>query len=266
MNDVWLRASCELSFNVTMPTAMVFMLRPRSTARQWVASEKYQLEPALRVDEYTDSFSNLCQRLVAPVGDFFISTEAEVLVAPTPPGDVTAGFDDVSNLPQDVYSYLLPSRYCESDRFGAMAQELVAGCQPGYAQVQAIVAWVQENIAYVPLSSTYPVSAVEVNARREGVCRDLAQVCIALCRAMCIPARLVVGYLHQLEPMDVHAWFEVYVGGRWHTFDPTCNPELDARIAIAQGRDAADVALYNQFGPLLLPQHMAVTVERLEHK
>lgn len=264
MNDVRLRARCELSFEVAIPTTMVFMLRPRSNASQWVASEHYHLSPSLRVEEYTDGFDNLCQRLVAPVGEFSISTESEVLVAPTLPGDTTAAFNDVAMLPQGVYRYLLPSRYCESDRFGAMAQELVDGCNPGYEQVAAIVKWVSDNIAYLPLSSTYPVSAVEVNGRREGVCRDLAQVCIALCRALCIPARLVVGYLYQLKPMDVHAWFEVYIGDRWHTFDPTCNPQPDVRISIAQGRDAADVALYNQFGPLLLPQEMNVTVERLE--
>jgi transglutaminase-like putative cysteine protease len=96
------------------------------------------------------------------------------------------------------------------------------------------------------------------------VCRDLAHIGIALCRALCIPARLVVGYLQNLEPMDIHAWFEVFVGGEWHTFDPISPPGAGARIAIAHGRDATDVAIYNQYGPLLLPREMRVTVEEFD--
>jgi transglutaminase-like putative cysteine protease len=144
-----------------------------------------------------------------------------------------------------------------------MAMEVVEGCQPGYQQVVAISDWVRANVRNVPLSSTYPVSAVEVNARREGVCRDLAQLAISMCRAICIPARMVVGYLHGLEPMDIHAWFEVYVGGHWWTFDPAAHDAAAPRIAIARGRDATDVAIYNQYGPLLLPTDMQVWVSAM---
>jgi len=145
-----------------------------------------------------------------------------------------------------------------------MAMEIVADKPLGYAQVEAITEWVRENIRYVPLSSTYPISATEVNGRGEGVCRDLAHVAIALCRALCIPARMVVGYLYELEPMGSHAWFEAFVGGQWHTFDPTFAHGLGWRIAVAHGRDAADVAVYNQYGPLLLPETMHVALDRLE--
>lgn len=264
MNDVWLRASCEMSFNVAIPTPMVFMLRPRSTARQWVAAEEYQLSPTLQVIEYTDSFNNLCQRLIAPVGDFRIRTSADVLVSQEHPDTAAAGFIEVSNLPEDVLGFLLPSRYCESDRFGDMALEIAGDYPLGYPQVEAIVQWVRNSIRYTPLSSTYPVSAAEVNGRGEGVCRDLSHVCIALCRALCIPARMVVGYLHQLDPMDSHAWFEAFVGGHWHTFDPIFVQGPGVRVAIAYGRDAADVAIYNQYGPLLLPSTMEVEVEALD--
>lgn len=264
MSDVLLRASCALSFVVAVPTPMVFMLRPRSSPTQWVSTEEYHLSPSLRVTEHTDSFGNLCQRLVAPVGDFEINTSAQVLVSRTAPTTSDAGFVDVSLLPEEVLSFLLPSRYCEADRFGNMAMEIVADKPLGYAQVEAITEWVRENIRYVPLSSTYPISATEVNGRGEGVCRDLAHVAIALCRALCIPARMVVGYLYELEPMDSHAWFEAFVGGQWHTFDPTFAHGLGWRIAVARGRDAADVAVYNQYGPLLLPETMHVAVDRLE--
>ncbi len=269
-DNLWLRAGSALSFDVAVPTPMVFMLRPRSSPGQWIADETYQLVPSVDLVEFSDSFGNLCQRLVAPVGDFTIRTSADVLLSqqlPEHPLDPSqASFVEIPKVPHDVLQFLLPSRYCEADRFGDMATEIVAGCQPGYAQVTSIVAWVGENIRNTPLSSIYPVSAIEINQRREGVCRDLAHIAIALCRALCIPARLVVGYLHGLEPMDIHAWFQAYVGGEWHTFDPA-NPgaRSSGRIAIAVGRDAADVAIYNQFGPMLLPYDMQVTVAMLDH-
>ena len=259
--NIWLHASCTLAFDVGAPTPMVFMLRPRSGLGQWVAREEYRLSPAVAVEEITDGFGNLCQRLVAPVGEFSVYTAADVMLAGPAEMPADIPYVAVPDLPHDVLIYLLPSRYCESDRFGVMAAEIVQGCPPGYAQVSAITQWVRENIINMPLSSTFPVSATEVNARGEGVCRDLAQMGIALCRALCIPARLVVGYLHELEPMDIHAWFEAYVGGQWYTFDPAVAEGNHARIAIARGRDATDVAIYNQYGPLLLPSAMSVTVD-----
>jgi len=240
---------------------MVLMLRPRSGPNQWVAREAYQMTPAVVAVEVTDSFGNLCQRLVAPPGEFCVFTSADVMVYQQSVEPTNAPFIEVPDLPPDVLTYLLPSRYCESDRFGEMASEIVGDQPPGYAQVAAIRDWVQNNIRNVAGSSTYPVSATEVNARGEGVCRDLAQMGIAMCRALCIPARLVVGYLHELEPMDIHAWFEAFVGDKWYPFDPSAPHSSGARITIAQGRDAADVAVYNQYGPLLLPRSMSVTVE-----
>ena len=264
MSETWLHVSCELSFDVAVSTPMVFMLRPRSNPGQWVAAEDYRLSPPLQVIEFTDALGNLCQRMVAPVGEFRINTSADVMVADQPSASEAAGLVEIPDLPDQVLGYLLPSRYCESDRFGDMATEIVAGCRPGYEQVVAITDWVRNTIRFTPLSSTYPVSAIEVHQRSEGVCRDLAHIGIALCRALCLPARLVVGYLQNLEPMDIHAWFEVFVGGQWYAFDPISAPGAGARIAIAHGRDATDVAIYNQYGPLLLPREILVTVEAFD--
>lgn len=240
---------------------MTFMLRPRSGPNQWVTREEYRLSPSVEVSEVVDTFGNLSQRLVAPVGEFGIYTSSEVVVENMPQVPESGSFVEVPDLPNDVLVYLLPSRYCESDRFGEMAAELVGDSQAGYAQVMSISEWVRSNVNNIAGSSTYPVSAIEVNERREGVCRDLAQICIALCRALCIPARLVVGYMHPLEPMDIHAWFEAFLGGRWYTFDPTTVDTSSLRIAIAHGRDSTDVAIYNQYGPLLLPNAITATVE-----
>jgi transglutaminase-like putative cysteine protease len=174
-----------------------------------------------------------------------------------------ARFVEIQNLPDSVLNYLLPSRYCESDRFCQMANAITAGYPLGYDQVAAIEAWLRATIRYEPDSSGIQVSATEVNARQWGVCRDLAHLGIALCRGLSIPARMVVGYLHQLEPMDLHAWFEAYIADRWYTFDATQAQLHGGYVAIGYGRDAADVAIYNQFGPALYPRAQQVRVQRI---
>tara|TARA_B110000977_G_C10705081_1_gene348953 strand:- start:96 stop:539 length:444 start_codon:yes stop_codon:yes gene_type:complete len=144
-----------------------------------------------------------------------------------------------------------------------MATEITAGQALGYDQVYAIEQWLADRISYQPGSSDVPVSAIEVNQRQTGVCRDLSHLGIALCRSLSIPARLVVGYRYKLEPMDMHAWFEAYVGDRWYTFDAVQSASKGGYVAVGFGRDAADVAIYNQFGPAVYPLEQRADVKRL---
>jgi transglutaminase-like putative cysteine protease len=239
------------------------MLRPRSGAQQWIAREEYRLVPSVPVSEFTDSYGNLCQRLIAPRGTFEVHTSADVMTADYVDLGRGAPFVEIQNLPDPVLSYLLPSRYCESERFHDMASEITAADRPGYDQVARIVHWMRDTIDYRPGSSDEPMSAVEVNARGFGVCRDLAHLGIALCRSLSIPARMVVGYLYGLRPMDLHAWFEAYVGGRWYTFDATQEELAGGYVAVGYGRDAADVAVFNQFGPAVYPRTQIVRVDRI---
>ena len=259
---MWLRVSCDMTFDITIPTPFILMLRLRSGAQQWVASEQYGLKPMVPVYEFTDSYGNLCQRLVAPPGNFSIHTSATVMTADYVDQCPGAPFVDIEHLPETVLGYLFPSRYCESDRFGDMALNITAGQLLGYDQVKAIETWLRNTIRYDADGSDIPMSAAEVNVRQWGVCRDLSHLGIALCRSLSIPARLVVGYLYGLQPMDLHAWFEAYVGGRWYTFDATQSEVTGGYISIGYGRDAADVAIFNQFGPPvnLLSKNVSVQV------
>jgi transglutaminase-like putative cysteine protease len=215
--------------------------------------------------ESTDNFGNSYQRLVAPIGKVLIYTSAEVVVSDHV--DVARGacFVEIQYLPHDVLPFLLPSRYCESDRFGDLAREITLDVLAGYDQVSEISDWVQATIEYRPGSSEFPLSATEVHHLGHGVCRDLAQVAIALCRSISIPARLVVGYLYNLQPMDLHAWFEAYIGDRWYTFDPTQHELHGGRVIIAFGRDAADVSIFHQFGSGCLLNSMDVHVDLLDN-
>lgn len=247
-----LEAGCQISFEADVPTPVILMLRPRSGAGQWVVREEYLLTPVVPVVEYTDGYGNLCQRLVTPQGAFQVQTSAAVETAEAIDVQPGAPFTPVQDLPETVLQYLLPSRYCQADLLGDLVWQIVGNAAPGYDQVEAIRQWIQSQIKYEYGTSNASTSAIDTAQNRIGVCRDFAHLGIALCRSLNIPARMVVGYLYQLDPMDLHAWFEAFVGGRWYTFDATQKEPLGNRILIAYGRDAADVALTTQFGPLKL--------------
>jgi transglutaminase-like putative cysteine protease len=247
-----LDAGCELVYTADAPTPLILMLRPRSGVGQWVFREDYLLEPSVPITEYTDSYGNLCQRLVAPPGKFHIHTVSSVETADTIDVAPGAPYVPAENLPDGVIQFLLPSRYCESDKLGQLALKIVEGQTPGYDQVEAIRRWIQENVEYRYGTSDASTSASETAEKQVGVCRDFTHLGMSLCRSLNIPARMVVGYLYQLDPMDLHAWFEAFVGDRWYIFDATQKEARGNRIAIAYGRDAADVALATQFGAIEL--------------
>ncbi len=260
---MWLNASCFLEFHIPVPTPFLLMLRPRSGRQQWIAREQYVLAPSVPAVEFSDSFGNLCQRLVAPAGPFSVHTAVDIQTADASDTAPGAPFVEVQHLPDATLPFLYPSRYCESDRFGEMAASLVESRAPGYDQCTAIVEYIRKTIEYTPGSGQQIISASELNGLGKGVCRDMAHLGIACCRALSIPARMVVGYLETLAPMDLHAWFEAYVGNRWYTFDPTQEDLSGGRVAIAFGRDAADVAIYTQFGDPVELLNMQVTVRRM---
>jgi len=259
-----LRVSCKLEFQIETPTPFILMLRPRSGSQQWVERDEYKIPKNVAISEFTDGYGNLCQRLVAPIGPFSIFTTADVKVPEFMDVNFGAPFIEVQNLPDEILGYLLPSRYCESERFHDLASLITENTIPGYNQVSAIENWLKNTISFIPGSSDFPISAVEVNMKQSGVCRDFAHLGIALCRSLSIPARMVVGYLSKLKPMDMHAWFEAYVGGRWYSFDATQHGPKSGYVAVGYGLDAADVAVFNQFGPSVHPMNQLITVDQID--
>lgn len=249
-----LNAGCNLLFEAIAPSPLILMLRPQSGLGQRVIQEDYRCEPTVPVIEFRDSYGNLCQRLMTPQGLFRV--EASTTVETSDEIDIQPGasFVPVQELPHYALQFLLPSRYCQSDLLSDLANKIVAGITSAYDQVEAIRHWIYTHIEYRYETSNASTSAIETITSRIGVCRDFVHLGIALCRSLTIPARMVVGYLYQLKPMDLHAWFEAFVGNRWYTFDATQPEPRGNRIAIAYGRDAADVALATQFGPLILTE------------
>ena len=259
-----LKASTHITLKSKTRAAFTAILRPQSGEGQWIVSESYDVRPLIEPREYVDVFGNLVQRFVMPAGQVDVRVEAVVATPDTIATAPEAPYTPPEDLPHDVLQFLVPSRYCPSDMMAARAREIAGGARPGYAQVEAIRSWIEHNIEYRRGTSDESTSGLDTLQGGAGVCRDFAHVGISLCRGLLIPARMVVGYLHKLAPpMDQHAWFEAFVGGRWYTFDATQKEPRGGRIVIAYGRDAADVAITTPFGPIEVA-NMDVAIERID--
>jgi transglutaminase-like putative cysteine protease len=227
----------------------------RSRAADLLAPDLIRVAPIRPLSIYTDVFGNTCCRLIAPAGDIRIVTDTVVADSGLPdPVVPDARQHAVADLPHDALVFLVGSRYCETDRLMDFAWSTFGKTPEGWARVQAIVDFVHGHITFDYMRARVTRSAADVLDERVGVCRDYAHLAVALCRCMNIPARYATGYLGDIgvpfdpAPMDYSAWFEVYLGGRWYTFDARHNEPRIGRIVIARGRDAADVAITTSFG------------------
>lgn len=164
-------------------------------------------------------------------------------------------------LPGEVVDYLMPSRYCQSDRLESLAVAEFGGLHGG-EQVIAIRDWVTDQLSYVPGSSNATTTAVDTYVDRQGVCRDYAHLVIALVRACGIPARIASVYAPGVDPPDFHAVAEVFLGGEWHLIDATGMATEAEMAKIGIGRDAADVSFLSAFGTAVM-NSQSVAVERL---
>jgi transglutaminase-like putative cysteine protease len=214
------------------------------------------VDPPVSINAYHDGFGNWCSRIVAPQGRIRIASTAVVNDIGLPdPVVASAQQHAVQDLPDEALVYLLGSRYCETDHLSEPAWRMFGQTPTGWVRVQAICDFVHAHIAFDYADARSTRTAWEVFHERRGVCRDFAHLAVALCRCMNIPARYCTGYLSDVgvppphSPMDFAGWFEAYLGGSWHTFDPRNNVPRIGRILIARGRDAVDVPISNTFGP-----------------
>jgi transglutaminase-like putative cysteine protease len=240
-------AVLRLETNASTAVPCILMLCPQSGDAQSILKSDLQTSAPCMLREYADSYGNTCLRTVIPAGPFMLTSRIVAECSDLIDVHPTAPFVPMEDLPDQVLQYILPSRYCEADQLVNKAQEIAGMATPGYPKVEAIRQWIHDHFQYAYGITNSSSSARDVIASGSGVCRDFAHAGIALCRSLDIPARMVVGYLYQLKPMDLHAWFEAFIGGRWYTFDATQDRPRGNRIVIAYGKDAADVAIATYF-------------------
>jgi len=251
-----IRVGYELIYNCPQPTPMMLMLNiHHSRAGDILEADLLTTNPSVPVYGYHDVYGNWCSRIVAPQGQIRISSTG--VVKDTGETDTivpSARQHQIQELPEAALMFLLGSRYCETDRLMETAWRLFGGLPAGWSLVQTICDFVHNHIAFDYMHARATRTAWEAYNERVGVCRDYAHLAVTFCRCMGIPARYCTGYLGDIGmpppygPMDFAGWFEVYLGGSWHTFDARNNMPRIGRVLIGRGRDATDVAISTTFG------------------
>jgi len=264
-----IRLGYELIYDCPQPTPMILTLNVHYTrVSDLVVPDHLRTDPSVPLAAYRDGFGNWCTRIVAPQGRIRLFADAVVRDSGQPDVVVPGAPQHfVQDLPEETLVYLLGSRYCETDRLSESAWSLFGTAPLGWARVQAVCDFVHRHIVFGYEHARPTKTAMEVYNEGKGVCRDYAHLAIALCRCLNIPARYCTGYLGDIgvppsaDPMDFSAWFEVFLGGRWYTFDARNNVPRIGRVLIARGRDASDVAISSTFGPNTLASFKVWTDE-----
>jgi len=264
-----IRVGYELNYDLPQPTPMILTLNVHYSRVSDLASPDHmKTTPAVPTSAYRDGFGNWCTRLVAPAGQFRVTTDAVINDSGAREPVVPAAVQHpVERLPEEALVFLLGSRYCETDKMSQFAWDRFGSTPLGWARVQAICDFVHQHIQFGYQFANPSKTALDVFNERRGVCRDFAHLAITLCRCLNIPARYCTGYLGDIgvpkdpSPMDFAGWLEAYLGGSWHTFDPRNNTRRIGRVLIARGRDAADVAIATTFGPNTLKSFRVWTDE-----
>ncbi|NVK20519.1 MAG: transglutaminase family protein [Methylocystaceae bacterium] len=262
---------CRITHRLTQPTPIIAILNVHYSRFGDLERADYLVtEPSVPIESYRDGFGNWCTRMVAPAGDFTLSTDGIFRDNGLPDAEAPQAKQlAVEDLPFDTLIYLLGSRYCDTDLLSEQAWALFEDTAPGWPRVQAICDYVHEQITFDYMKADATRTAAQTLTGGYGVCRDFTHLGIAFCRCMNIPARYCTGYLSEIgrplphPPDDFAAWMEVFLDGQWWTFDPRNNTRRTGRILVARGRDAADVPLTHIFGPGTLSAFEVVT-QKLE--
>ena len=267
---VRIRLGYDISFDLPAPTVMTTLLHVHpSRVADLREPDDLIVQPAVQVEAFTDLFGNRATRLSLPPGPVRLHGRTVIEDSGRPDEvDWSAQQLPVAALPPETLRYLMASRFCQVDQLSAIALDLFGHTTPGWGRVQAICDWVHGRVQFSYPSARATRTALDVFTERVGVCRDFQHLAVTFCRCLNIPARYAAGYLGDIgvpaspSPMDFSAWFEVYLGGRWWTFDARHNVPRQGRVLMATGLDATDAAITTTFGASTLT-HFEVISEEL---
>ncbi|MDP3660624.1 transglutaminase family protein [Phenylobacterium sp.] len=237
----------RLAYAFATPCEVLLLLEAARSDDQIVHAETLILPPQAQMARLDDDGNGERRAVFVANGRADITYSAEVEVLPRNAALAGERAAAIRELPSEALPYLRSSRYCPSDRFTRFVDRQF-GALSGGDKVAAILDWIAHEVDYVGGVSDASTTALDTFVDRAGVCRDFTHLAISLCRAADIPARAVSAYAWRLEPPDLHAVAEVYLGGQWRLIDPTGLAPIDGLVRVATGLDAADIAFMTIFG------------------
>jgi transglutaminase-like putative cysteine protease len=246
------RIKADLFYDVYASSTCIFNIEPlENVNNQKIISESLEIVPNLPFKQFSLPDSKI--RFITVQANEFVPFKISYQ------GEVEVKFKIINKeklykntsifeLDNKIIPYLSPSRLCPSDKLMKLAFKLFGYLPTDIEKAVAVNDWIFNNVDYVAGTTDASTSAYDTLNQREGVCKDFAHLGIALCRALYIPARYFTCYATNINPPDIHACFEVYIGGQWILFDPTRLSNLSSLVKIAHGKDGSDVAVANLFG------------------
>jgi transglutaminase-like putative cysteine protease len=204
-----IRYGCELSVMVERPTPVFCLIDIHPERRKDIIREMaFRASPALPLKTMHDAFGNVMQRALLHPGETSLLLDGVVADPGLPDArNVAARALPVTELPGDVAICLNGSRYCETDKLGAIAWSEFGHLAAGTEMVQAICDFTHHRLAFDYKPARCTRSALEAYEEKVGVCRDFTHLVVTLYRCMNIPARYVNGYLGDIGvPPDAARW------------------------------------------------------------
>ncbi|MGP0065550.1 MAG: transglutaminase-like domain-containing protein [Isosphaeraceae bacterium] len=151
--------------------------------------------------------------------------------------------------------YLKPNAIVTSEdtRVRSLALRLTRGVVAPWDKATRINHWVFENIRDKNFEVAF-APAGDVARTLAGDCTEHAVLAAAMCRAVGIPSRVVVGliYVDQLDGFGFHMWDEVFVNHRWVALDPSWDQTNVDAVHIKISESSLDgVSPFEAFLPLV---------------
>ncbi len=231
----------EIVYRYDVPcTGVIQALRlmPRNHAGQYVVNWRIDVSADCRLEPQEDAFGNITHTfsVAGPISELRLLVEGEVETADTA-GLVRSA---VERFPPSLFLRQTPLTFANTAILTYAAQFPRPTAANTLATLHNLLAHIHQDIAFDSESTSAAASASEALGSRRGVSRDLAQIFIAVARALGVPARYVAGYFRPGDGTIVreggHAWAEAQVPDLgWVGFDPAngiCATDQHVRVAI----------------------------------
>ncbi|MGO9973609.1 MAG: hypothetical protein ACLP01_12560 [Solirubrobacteraceae bacterium] len=160
---VRIRVGCEFRFDAALAVPAVVLLRASSDGGVTVERETWDGQPSASFSDLIDMYGNYARRVVIGAGAASVRYDAEVTTSAAVDEFSPAAVQHrVEDLPGEILSYTLASRYCLSDMLSDQAVSLFGKTPLGWERVQAVCDWVHNNVRFDYAAGNPNATSVDV--------------------------------------------------------------------------------------------------------